>query len=327
MSLNSLAFNNLTSYLATGIDKGYIIYGVKNELNKKLTCELNGGVGIVKLHGNTNMIILVGGGTKPFRSKDTLVLRDQSKNQNVTEIDMRENIKNALIGDQKLIAVLENKVCQFDWEGNNSLTRQTFNNEKGLCVVDKNFDTVATLGNKKGEIAIWTLSNDKYHTIDAHSSNIEAICISKDGRLVATASETGTLLRVFNTDNGSLEYEFRRGSQSASIFDICFNHDASLLACCSSNGTVHIFEMNTDFGRTKNTQSMLSGFRNYLPKYFSSQWGFKQINIPNLTRSICAFDENNDLHIVSFDSSYHRIKGNNSKFETVMEGKLYVADE
>lgn len=327
MSLNSLAFNNSSTHLATGTDNGYIIYGVKNELNKKLKCELDGGVGIVKLHGNTNMIVLVGGGDKPFKSKDTVVLRDQFKNSNLTEIDMRENIKNALIGKNKLIVVLENKVCQFDWEGNNSLTKQTFSNEKGLCVADMNFDLIATLGTKKGEIALWKLQNDEYKKIEAHDSNIKAIGISKSGKYVATASEKGTLVRVFNTESCNLEYEFRRGSQNADIYDICFSHDDGLVACTSSNGTVHIFEMNTDFGRTKNTQSVLSGFRNYLPKYFSSQWGFKQINLGHRAESICSFDENNDLHITSFDGNYYKIRGNNCNFETVMEGKLYTSDE
>jgi WD repeat-containing protein 45 len=326
MSVNGLAFNSLTTYLAAATDKGYVIYGVNPDLQKKISIELDGGVGIGKLFENTNMIVLVGGGDKPFRSKDTLVLRDQKKNQNVTEIDMRENIKNALIGDKKIIAVLENKVCLFDWEGNNPLTRQTYQNEKGLCVADSKFETVVTLGTKKGEIAVWKLSSDKYSIINAHKTNVESICINTTGEYVATASETGTLIRVFNTESGKQEYELRRGSNSASIYDITFNNDTTLLACCSSNGTVHIFELNNDT-TTKNTQSMLSGFKNYLPKYFGSQWGFKQININNMSKSICSFDRNNDLHIVTFDDNYYKIPGATKNYDTLSSAKLHIVSE
>jgi len=327
MSFNGIAFNNLSTYLTGGTDKGYTIYGVYPDLQKKINCELEGGVGIVKLFENTNMIILVGGGSNPFRSKNTLVLRDLKKNQNITEIDIKENIKNALIGEKKLVVVTETKVCLFDWDGNNALMKQTYPNELGLCATSQKFETIVTLGAKKGEIAIWTLSNDKYKIINAHTTNIVAIAISYDGKYVATASETGTLIRVFNIETSNLEYELRRGSQSANIYDICFNYDATIIACCSNNGTVHIFELNSDVNNTKNTTSMLSGFKNYLPKYFGSQWGFKQITINSTAKTICIFDKQNDLHIVSYDGNYFKIPGYANKFDSVSPGKLYINDE
>lgn len=205
--------------------------------------------------------------------------------------------------------------------------KQTYANELGLCIVSPKFENIITLGTQKGEIAIWTVANDKYKIINAHTTNIIAIAISSDGKYVATASETGTLIRVFNVETSELEYELRRGSQSANIYDICFNHDTTLVACCSNNGTVHVFELNSDINSTKNTTSMLSGFKNYLPKYFSSQWGFKQVTINSTAKTICTFDKQNNLHIVSFDGNYFKISCNSNKFDTISPGKLFTNDE
>jgi WD40 repeat protein len=121
-----------------------------------------------------------------------------------------------------------------------------------------------------------------------------------------------------------LEYELRRGSQSATIYDICFNQDSTLLVAYSSNGTVHIFELYSDINNTKNTRSILSGFKDYLPKWVDSQWGFKQINTNNTTKAVCVFDENNDVHIATYDGSYYRINGRNKEFVTITQGSLHI---
>lgn len=325
MSINNLSFNNIVTNLTCCTDQGYIVYGLQPDLEKKLyVSELDGGVGIMKMFNKTNIIVMVGGGANPFKSKDTLVLWDQLKKQSIIEIDMKEQIKNVLINKETIIAILEKKVCLFNWAGSLLDTKITYANEKGLCVINMDLNVIATLGTKKGEIAIWKPNNDLYKTIEAHCTNIEAIAISANGKLVASASETGTLIRIFDTETGILNYEFRRGSNSANINDICFNHNSTLLACSSGNGTIHIFDIYNDPNVTKNTMSFLSGLKSYLPKYFSSQWGFKQININNFEKSICVFDENNDLHVACFDGNYYKIEGKNNEFTNMIQGGLHI---
>lgn len=324
MSIHHLSFNNLCTNLTCCTDQGYIVYSINPTLEKKLLQEFDGGVGIMRIHKKSNIIILVGGGKHPFKSKDTLILWDQMSKQNLIEIDMRESIKNAIIVQDKIISVLENKILLFDWSGSLLDTKSTFPNHKGLCVINKNSDTIATLGIKKGEIAIWRYNNDIYKTINAHYSNIEAIAINDNGKLIATASETGTLIKVFNTETCKLEYELRRGSQSANVYDICFNKDSTLLACYSSNGTLHIFDLNSDINATKNTRSVLSGFKDYLPKWVDSQWGFRQLNTNNTTKAICIFDDQNDVHIATYDGQYYRVNGKDKEFKTINQGNLHI---
>ena len=48
--------------------------------------------------------------------------------------------------------------------------------------------------------------------VPAHSSNLVAISFSPCGRRVATSSEKGTVIRIFNVDDGgSRVFELRRG--------------------------------------------------------------------------------------------------------------------
>ena len=70
--------------------------------------------------------------------------------------------------------------------------------------------------------------------------------------MLATASEKGTLIRIFETFNGTMVNELRRGAHAALIYCINFNHDSSLLCVSSDHGTIHIFAVDD---HKKNRQS------------------------------------------------------------------------
>lgn len=332
MSILGLAFNRSIMGLICTTDKGYITYRLNPNLEKVLYNETktedqeDGGISIMKVFDKSNIAVLVGGGEKPFKSKDTIILHDQRTKQNILEINMREPIRNAFIIKEKIISVVEKKIFIFDWTGAYIDSKLTYSNEKGICAINTLNDKpmIVTLGTKKGEIAIWRIKEDDYKTIEAHKSNVEVIAISNNGKLVATASETGTVIRIFNTETNKMEYEFRRGSQSAKIYDLAFNKDATILGCYSSNGTLHLFELYNDITQTKNAQSMLSGFKGYLPEYFSSQWGFKQITIGNTNKALINFDDNNNLHIVLYDGVYYKILCNDNSYEDITQGNLHI---
>ena len=58
---------------------------------------------------------------------------------------------------------------------------------------------------------------------------------------MATASDKGTLIRVFSTEDGTPLQEVRRGSDKAEIYSIAFDKNSDFIACSSDKGTIHIF--------------------------------------------------------------------------------------
>lgn len=79
--------------------------------------------------------------------------------------------------------------------------------------------------------------------IKAHQNGIVAMCISNDGGFVATASEKGTLIRVYKVSSGKLLKEFRRGIKAVMITGLTFSSDNSLLLVSSNTGTIHLFDL------------------------------------------------------------------------------------
>ena len=182
---------------------------------------------------------------------------------------------------------------------------------------------------QKGHVRVELYDLKKTTFIIAHEANLSCIELNSEGTLLATASEKGTLVRIFNTNTGDLLQELRRGVDKAEIYSISF-HPASLwLALSSDKGTIHIFSLKNvaahmseneekaaaelehakhsdDTVKGSNPTSSLSFFKSILPKYFSSEWSFAQYRV-NDSRSLVAFgSEKNSIIVISSDGSYFK---------------------
>lgn len=80
--------------------------------------------------------------------------------------------------------------------------------------------------------------------IKAHESPLAALCFSVNGLLLATASEKGTVIRVFCVKNGRRVHEFRRGvKRYVRIASLNFSSCANYLCVSSNTETVHVFRI------------------------------------------------------------------------------------
>lgn len=96
------------------------------------------------------------------------------------------------------------------------------------------------------------------NVIEAHNSPLSCIALNNDGTLLATASEKGTIIRVFSIPDAQKLYQFRRGSIPARIYSMSFNSTSTLLCVSSATETVHIFRLGTPNAGRSNSVSSLS---------------------------------------------------------------------
>ncbi|KAG0030307.1 WD repeat domain phosphoinositide-interacting protein 3 [Podila clonocystis] len=172
--------------------------------------------------------------------------------------------------------------------------------------------------------------------IPAHTSPLFCLVTNTDGTKCASASDKGTLIRVFDTGSSKLLNEFRRGADRAEIYSIAFNSDSTRICVGSDKGTVHIFNLDGALGvrvfqgsvvpsagphygeviqtsshhshqASGNRQSSFAFMKDLLPKYFSSEWSFAQFKVAADCRCICAFGgEKNTVIVVCADGSFYR---------------------
>jgi autophagy-related protein 18 len=95
-----------------------------------------------------------------------------------------------------------------------------------------------------GEVLIFdTLALKAVNVVEAHRAPLSCIALNNDGTVLATASETGTIIRVFSVPRGLKLYQFRRGTYPSTIYSMSFNLSSTLLCVSSTTDTVHIFRL------------------------------------------------------------------------------------
>jgi WD repeat-containing protein 45 len=92
-------------------------------------------------------------------------------------------------------------------------------------------------------VAPMPVRRDPVSHIRAHTSALTTISVAPSGRYVATTSDNGTLIRMWDTEKGGNSHEFRRGIDQAHIYGVAFRPDEKECCAWSDKGTVHVFSL------------------------------------------------------------------------------------
>lgn len=239
------SFNQDGSCFAIGTDTGFKVFN-SYPLRDHFERVLEGGIGIVEMLNRCNILALVGGGKTPKYSPNKVIIWDDHQSKVVSELRFTSYVCNVKLKRERLIVVCERKIYLFNLTNfQNMDTIDTFDNNKGLIAVntDPNSTVIAYPDKNQGIVRVKFYEKEFSLGITAHESHIAAISLNAEGTLLATASDKGTLIRIFNATSSSLLQEVRRGTEKTIIYSIVFNSSSSLIATTSGRGTVHIFSL------------------------------------------------------------------------------------
>ncbi|KAL2136556.1 hypothetical protein VTI74DRAFT_3101 [Chaetomium olivicolor] len=238
----SVAFNDDCSCFAVGLNTGFCIFHAET-CSLRTTRDFNAGVGLVQMMGKANYVGLVGGGRQPKFPSNKLILWDDLKSKSALEISALTPVRGVQLSKERIVVVLQNSVRVYKFAKPPALLSayETANNPRGLCSLGAK--RIAFPGRTTGHVQLVEISTGNNSIIPAHSSAVKAIQLSPDGELLATASETGTLIRIFATSNCARLVELRRGIDPATIFSLAFSPSGTMLACTSDKSTLHIFDV------------------------------------------------------------------------------------
>lgn len=338
-TIYSVNFNQDQGCFTFSHEKGFSVYNT-NPIDlrvKRIFTPTNNhpgtGIGLATMLHRTNYLALVGGGKNPRLPNNKLIIWDDLKRKSSLTLEFMSPIVNVLLSRIRIIVVLENQVLVYGFSSppKQFAVYETIPNIYGsadLSVTMPNssssnlsssisslssdttksgtrYQTLAFPGRQVGQLQIVDVSpsgqeKNLISIVKAHKSNIRCLALNRSGLMVASASETGTIIRIHSTQNTALLYEFRRGLDRAVISSMRFSPDDTRLAVLSDKNTLHVFNLIQPANTAPDTRSDHSSQQSVMSEtstpinrkhlfnkipvplpfnnYFKSVWSFCSIN-------------------------------------------------
>ncbi|KAM7354941.1 autophagy-related 18a isoform 3-T3 [Cochliomyia hominivorax] len=303
-------FNQNITSLAVGTKSGYSLYSlgsVDNTLDKIYTCPTEEIFLIERLFESSLVAIVA------QRAPRKLKVCHFKKQSEICNYSYSNSILAVKLNRERLIVCLEESLYIHNIQDMKVVhtIRDTPCNSTGLCALSSSSDHcyLAYPGSvTSGEVQIFDAINLHAKTmIPAHDNPLAALAFSPSGTEIATASERGTVIRVFSSLDGTKLFELRRGlKRCVSIASLSFSTCAEYLVSSSNTETVHIFRLDrtaTESHDTKQTSEDWMGYSffrflsktvsSYLPTQvtdvFSQGRAFASVTLPEAgVRRMCA---------------------------------------
>jgi len=239
-------FNQDKTSLAVGSRLGYKLFSLNTvERLEEIHDYDKGDVCIVERLFSSSLVAIVS-----LSAPRKLKVCHFKKGTEICNYSFPNTILAVCLNRMRLVVVLEESLYVHNIRDMKVLhtIRDTPPNTGGLCALSDNSDNcyIAYPGNSQiGEVQIFDGLNLQAVTmIAAHDTPIAALVFNTNASLLATASEKGTVIRVFSIPEGIKLFEFRRGmKRCVTINSLSFSPDSLFLASSSNTETIHIFKL------------------------------------------------------------------------------------
>lgn len=292
---------------------------------------MNGGIGIIEMLKKTNILALAGGGKIPCFPPNQFVIWDDHQGKIISMLRFNDNIINIRLRNDKIIPVLQKKIYIFNINTLETISSlDTFDNPLGIIGMsngDNNKLIIAFPYESQGKVYVGNCISEKIEKISiisAHESKVACISLNKDGSLIATASDKGTVIKIFTTF-GIKFSEFRRGTISVVMNCISFDPNNKFIGCTSNVGTIHVFsiarimkilnENNSEIKKKyknedepRNSKSFLGkigGFLNIKSSYLETERNFARFRIQEEC-SLLGFGNDNTFEVITMNGKYYK---------------------
>ncbi|RWS30643.1 WD repeat domain phosphoinositide-interacting protein 2-like isoform X3 [Leptotrombidium deliense] len=238
-----VSFNRDSSSLAVGTKTGYKIYSFNS--TERLDKIHEDNIAIVERLNSSSLVAFVS-----HSSPRKLRVYHFKKNLEICSHSYSNSILAVKMNRKRLIVCLEGSIYIHTMEDLriSHTIREIPPNPTGLCALSSNDDSCLIAypcSDKTGEVAVFDcIALQNKNVITAHDNALAAIAFDPAGIKIATASEKGTVIRVYNVLDSTLLYEFRRGyARCVTIYSLAFSYNSLFLCASSDTETVHIFKL------------------------------------------------------------------------------------
>jgi len=258
--LLSANFNQDQSCFCCGTTAGFRVFTVSplSEVHRRegqTPALKNCSVPIIGMLFRTNIFAMVCVCEDNYTSGDKLKVRvyDDAKKRFIGELRSKHEVKGLALRRDIICMVCEYAIYVYTCDKLRIILHLTTKgNPRGLCALASTSNPwiLCCPGQSTGTVRVQVGQDDRAtHVIAAHQTSLAAMAVNSSGTMVATASEKGTVCKVFNTSDGQILFRLRRSTRPAVISCLQFSPDDRFLAVASSSSTVHVFKLDPTSAR------------------------------------------------------------------------------
>ena len=341
-------FNQDFSCISIGTNVGYLIYNVqplKKYIPKVIlniikifffiNIELCGGIGIIEMLYKTNILALVGGGIYPKFSINKITIWDNHQDKIISQIRFNSEVIKVKIRKDVIIGALQDRIYIINIITLETIDiLETYNNPQGIFSISYTsnelliaFPYAKTKGKVQLENFFLTLEESQKNEqkiINAHESQIAYISMNNEGTILATASDKGTLIRIFLISRSDHPISvLRRGKKNVKMNCLVFDLNNEIIGCTSDVGTTHVFnitEINKFINDKKheeqkvekkeeimNKKEKLKISKNTAIKLAVNERSFGKFKIQE-AQSILGFYQDNRMMLITSKGTYYKVQ-------------------
>jgi len=260
MAMNFVTFNQDYSHLAVGTSRGFRIF-TTDPFTKVHESRDAGNIALLEMLFSTSLVALI---LSPRR----LQIKNTKRESIICELTFPTTVLAVRLNRKRLVIILEDQIYLYDIQTMKLLyTIETSPNPMAICALSPSSEncylayplpqkaSAATAPSHAppnsthippttGEVLLFdTAKLEAINVVEAHRSPLSSVSFNNEGTVMATASDKGTIIRVFSVPDAHKLYQFRRGSMPSRIFSMAFNITSTLLCVSSATETVHIFKL------------------------------------------------------------------------------------
>lgn len=249
----------ISGCFACATDNGFRIYNVDPLKEKERHIFSEGGLGHIEMLFRCNYLAIIGGGIRSLYPQNKVIIWDDFNKAPSFSLDFDTPVKAVRLRRDRIVVVLEGLIKVFTFTSKPQQTQvfETNSNPLGLCVLcpSSNKPILAYPSRMSGHVSVvcsssyfiptkiyqfrWRinfgfplflflqvvdlLKTDRTPLeIIAHESAVTCLALNIQGTRIATAGERGTLIRIFDTNDGTKLAELRRGTHHVCTFFLSF---------------------------------------------------------------------------------------------------------
>ncbi|CAG9318524.1 unnamed protein product [Blepharisma stoltei] len=245
-----------------------------------------GGFSLICNVPNSNTTLLVASVLNQRQNPNTLYYWNEDSKGISDEKNFDYKILNILARYDKIVVICENIIFIYSYPDNQQLKLiRIEGNSYGACAISYEGEFILATTTQIGQIRIENIDSGEIRQNPMHENPIVYIALNSDSRMGASASEQGTLIRVFDCNSLAVLHELRRGNTPSRISTIAFGQ--SFVIAANTKNTVHLWDIDGD------QSGSYFGIKNYLPSYFTNKPSSCKLYLPNDANWSCPFSKTN----------------------------------